>query len=297
MPWPCDHPARIDPNLRRWADGLDEIMPGARCELLLRYLPGRRVATRMEYEHESVVVKVFASPRARGNARRLRAFADRGIGALVPAVLGCDTTGHVLAVGYRHGIQPAGVPDADYADCFFRVGSALRELHDSGAELDRLWPWEEEVRQLRRRAVPATTDLIEDIVHTTRRLATLELVPAHRDCHPGQVVVAADGSVTWIDLDDAAMAPRGLDIGNMLAHLALERVTGSRSAVTTTQAGVALIEGYGPCAHLTEDVLTGWTRLALARLAGLAESRHGDIGQRDALLGSVDSDLALDRSA
>lgn len=285
MPWPADHPVSTDPGLSPWAGGIDEVAPGARVVEVLRYLPGRRVATLVEHGRELAVVKVFASPRARGNVRRLHALAGSRAAALVPGVLGCDAAGHVLAVTYRHGVLPGSVPDADYAAHFVPIGAGLRRLHDSGSELDRLWEWEQEVTQLRRGAVPATTDLVETLVSSTRWLGGAALVPAHRDFHPRQVVLGADRSVAFIDLDDAAMAPRGLDIGNMLGHLVRERATGARPVAATTAASEAFLEGYGACAGIDEGLVTAWTMLTVARLAGLAESRHGDTDQRDTLLG------------
>ncbi len=284
MPWPTNHPVYVDPELMPWAAGLDEVVPGSRAEGVLRYLPGRRVATLVAHEGELAVVKVFASPRARGNARRLGAFAASTAAPFVPTVLGRDAAGHVLALTYRHGDLPASLSDARYPACFYHVGEALRRIHDSGAELDRAWDWDKEVAQLCRQAVPATVDLVATLLASTRWLAGAPLSPAHRDCHPSQVVVALDGTVGWIDLDDAAMAPRGLDVGNMLGHLLRERIVGARSLRVTVEASEAFLDGYGPCPELDGGVVTGWTVLALARLAGLAESRHGDIAQRDALL-------------
>lgn len=190
----------------------------------------------------------------------------------------------MLAVTYRQGVLPAGLPDAQYPACFYRVGAALRLIHDSGTQLDRAWDWEKEVGQLRRCATPATVDLVETVVASTSSLAGTPLSPAHRDCHPRQVVVAAEGTVAFIDPDDAAMSPRGLDVGNLLGHLVRERITGARSVRATVDAGEGFLDGYGPCAELDEGEATSWTVLAVARLVGLAESRHRDAAQRDALL-------------
>lgn len=295
MPWPTNHPVLIDPRLTPWAGGLDEVLPGARVEQVLRYLPGRRVATLVEYEGELAVVKVFASPRARGNARRLRAFAATRAAALLPSLLGSDAAGHVLAVTYRPGTPLASLADAQYQTSFSRVGAALRQLHDSGAELDRGWDWGQETAHLRRSAVPATLDLVETLISSTGRLSDAPLSPAHRDCHPQQVVVATDDTVTFIDLDDAAMAPTGLDVGNVLGHLVRERTIGARPVRSTDQAAAAFLDGYGACPNLDEAVLAGWTLLSVARLAGLAQSRYGDTAQRDALLASCRA--GLDRVA
>lgn len=292
MPWPSDHPVFVDPELRPWAAGLDEVVPGSRVQRVLRYLPGRRVATLVDHEGELAVVKIFASPRARGNSRRLLELAASPAASLVPALLGRDTSGHVLAITYRHGDLPASLSDSQYPACFYRVGTALRQIHDSGAELDRVWDWDKEVAQLCRRAVPATVELVDTLVASTGWLAGVPLLPAHRDCHPRQVVVEPGGSVAFIDLDDAAMAPRGLDVGNMLGHLVRERIVGARSLRATVAASEAFLDGYGPCPELDEVVLTGWTVLALTRLAGLAESRHRDVAQRDALLAYCEADLA-----
>lgn len=282
MPWPSDHPAVADPKLRPWAGGLDEIMPGARVTSVLRHLPGRRVATLVEHDGDLAVVKVFASPRARGNARRLRAYAASRAAGLTPAVLGCDAAGHVIALTYRHGKPLTSLSGAEYAASFRRVGAALRRLHDSGAHLDRVWDWDQEVAQLRRHAVPATVELVETLAASTGWLGGTPHVPAHRDCHPEQVVVTADDTVAFIDLDDAAMSPPGLDVGNVLGHLVQDRLVGARSPRTTTAASEAFLDGYGT--DLGAAALTGWTLLAVARLAALAESRHGDAVRRDALL-------------
>lgn len=297
MRLPPDHPLVADPALARWAAHVDAVVPGASEVRLLRYLPGRRVATLVERAGEPAVVKVFASPRARGNARRLAVLARTDAAPLVPEVLGCDPAGHVLALSYRAGLQPADVPHGEYAGHFASIGHALRRLHDCGAELDRAWEWTSEVDQLRRHAVPATRPLVEELTTSTRRLPPADLVPSHRDFHPLQVVLGVDGSVAFIDLDDAAMAPRGLDLGNMLGHLVREPLIGQRTAHDASAAARALLAGYGPCPGLDDGVLGGWTALTVARLAGLAQSRHGDTAQRDALLEHARADPARLRDA
>ena len=284
MRWPADHPALVDPELAPWAAAVDDVVPGARAISVLRYLPGRRVAALVEYRGELAVLKVFASPRARGNVRRLESLASTSAAALVPKIVGSDAAGHVLAVSYRRGALPASLSDSHYAERFDGVGRALRRLHDSGAELDRVWHWDREVAQLRGRAVPATREIVEALERSTSWLAGAGTVPAHRDFHPRQVVLPDDGSVALIDLDDAAMAPRALDVGNMLAHLRREQFTGARRPGVVNDAADAFLDGYGHAAEMDAGSVTCWTLLAVARLAALAESRHGDLGQRDALL-------------
>ena len=287
MPFPADHPAVLDPALAEWAGGLDEAAPGATPGRVLRHLMGRRIAVLTDLGGTTVVVKVFASPRARGNARRLLALAGTPVVDRVPAVVGCDHAGHVLAVTYRDGTIPDDLPDSAYAGHFADVGRVLRTLHDSGAALDREWGRDEEVAQLVRRHVPATADLVHRLQTSTQWLRGAPLVPSHRDFHPRQVVVTPDRGIALIDLDDAAMAPRGLDVGNMVGHLVLERVTGRRPAAVTEAATAAFLDGYGSRDDLDPRALEAWTTLSLARLAALAETRHQDPAQRDALIAHV----------
>ena len=74
----------------------------------------------------------------------------------------------------------------------------------------------------------------------------------------------------WIDLDDAAMAPAGLDVGNFVAHLRRDHAFGLRGADETRDAIEGFLDGYG---EAPAD-LAAWERLSLIRLAGLATSRH-----------------------
>jgi Ser/Thr protein kinase RdoA (MazF antagonist) len=84
------------------------------------------------------------------------------------------------------------------------------------------------------------------------------------------------------------MAPRGLDVGNMVGHLVRESVTGRRPASVTEAATAAFLEGYGASDDLDAATLAAWTTLSLVRLAALAETRHQDPAQRDALVAHVD---------
>ncbi|GAB3879333.1 phosphotransferase [Terrabacter terrigena] len=297
MPFPADHPAVLDPALAEWAGGIDAVAPGAVPGPVLRHLPGRRVAVLAQLGRRTVVVKVFASPRARGNARRLLALAATPVAGIVPAVVGCDHAGHVLAVTYRDGTIPDDLPDAAYAGRFAAVGRALRSLHDSGAELDREWGRDQEVDQLVRRHVPATAELVHHLEVSTQWLRAAPAVPSHRDFHTRQVVVTTDGGIALIDLDDAAMSPRGLDVGNMVGHLVRERVTGRRPASVTEAATAAFLEGYGECDDLDAATLEAWTTLTLVRLAALAETRHQDPDQRDALVAHVRRLRSMDGAA
>ncbi len=271
MRWPADHPVHHDAALRPWADGAQELCPTAEVRQVLRHLPGRRVATLVDTPSGPAVLKVFARPRGRGNDRRLRRLAAcPSAGALVPRPLGADSGGHVSLVEYVPGEVFDTVDDDRFVAAAPLVGAALAALHASRAELDRSWTWQQEVTLLRDRPAPVTSTLVEGIVEQTAHLAAEPVAVAHRDCHPRQIVLTADG-VRWIDLDDLALAPPTLDVGNMLAHLRRDAAFGDRPEAATTAAIAGFREGYGA----VSGDLAAWERLALVRLAGLAQTRHG----------------------
>lgn len=276
MLWPADHPALVDPALRPWADAAAHVVPDGRCIRVLRHLAGRRVASQVALggsdgpDGPTGVLKVFASPRGRGNDRRLRALAAAGMEGLVPDPWGVDRSGHVQLVSFIDGV----VFDDEAPDRFVAsarmAGRLAARLHGCGAELDRSWTWHDEVALLTKRATPTTRSAVEDVVARTAHLADEPLVSAHRDCHPKQMVRSGERA-SWIDLDDAAMAPPTLDVGNLIAHLLRDAALARRSEALTGAAVAAVLDGYGP----VRGDLDAWIALALVRLAGLAESRHG----------------------
>jgi Phosphotransferase enzyme family len=273
MQWPLDHPAVTDEALAAWAHHAETIAPGAQVVRLLRHLPGRRVATQVRTnDGQSAVLKVFASPRARGNDRRLEALQNSGVRNLVPRPLGVDKTGHVSLVEWVDGVMFDQTPDDRFDGAAFQVGVSLRQLHESSVVLDRSWTIREELALLGKRQTPTVQRLIDamgGMEQLAERLADEPLVSAHRDCHPRQAVIS-DGSARWIDLDDCAMAPAGLDVGNMIAHLKREAAIGLRDPAVADEAVTAFREGYGPIPATTDT----WQRLSLVRLCGLAETRH-----------------------
>lgn len=279
MRWPPEHPLRSDPALAPWSASAEAICLDGRFVRVLRHVEGRRVASLVETPCGPAVLKVFARPRARGNVRRLRLLASSPARHLVPRPLDVDASGHVSLVSWEAGEVYERVDDGTFVTAAREIGVALRALHESGAELDRTWTYADEIDQLQRRATASSRSAVADLVASTGGLADEPLVPAHRDCHPRQVVVGGAGT-RWIDLDDAALAPATLDVGNFIAHLRRDSCLGRRSASRTEAAVGALLDGYGP----VPGDLDGWTRLSLVRLAGLAETRHRRIDHASTLL-------------
>jgi hypothetical protein len=273
MQWPLDHPAVTDEALAPWAHHAATIAPGAQFVRLLRHLPGRRVATQVRTpDGQHAVLKVFAGPRARGNDRRLGALQRSSVRHMVPRPLGVDATGHVSLVEWVDGVMFDQTPDERFADAAFQVGVSLRQLHESSVELDRSWTIREELALLGKRQTHTVQQLISSMggmEQLTDRLLDEPLVTAHRDCHPRQAVIA-QGPARWIDLDDCAMAPAGLDVGNMIAHVKREAAIGLRDQTVANAAVASFRCGYGPLPATTHV----WERLSLVRLCGLAETRH-----------------------
>ncbi len=284
MKWPSDHPAVTDPALAAVAGGIDELCPNATVVGVLRHVVDRRVTTLVSTSDDQAILKIFASPRARGNDRRLQMLVQAGVGDLVPTPLGHDSSGHAGLVSFRPGVILESTTDEQFVAACARAGIALRRLHDCPAMLDRDWTMQDETRQLLRRTPASLFSLVETLVSAIP-LTYDALVPSHRDCHPRQLIVSTT-SVAWIDLDDCSMAPSGLDVGNMLAHLTRESILGHRTAEVIAWARLGFLLSYGWPAALWRD-LAGWECLSLARLAGLAETRFNSPSEREALVDEV----------
>jgi Ser/Thr protein kinase RdoA (MazF antagonist) len=269
MRWPVDHAASCDPGLAPWLDGANELCADARLGPVLRHLPGRRITMRVETPTGPAVLKVFARPRARGNHRRLEALGRSSASDGVPPTMGADTSGHVGLVGWTPGISLPDVHSGEFTECCRQAGTVLASLHGSGAELDRTWTVVDELALLERQATPQAAGLVELARRIAAPAVQAPLVSAHRDFHPRQIVVGARG-VGMIDLDDAAMAPAALDVGNFIAHLRMDAAIGLRGDSHVRAAIQAFLDGYGPV-----EGSELWEWLSLVRLMCLATTRHG----------------------
>ena len=292
-PCPVDDPPLGLAWRRASTDG-SGVLHGLARGAVLRHVAGRRVTVATRRAGEPLVVKAFSSPRARGNARRLDLLAMAGVGDLVPAAAGESRDGHVGLLAFREGTVMDETGDETFVAAACAAGVALRRLHTCGAELDRRWTHVDEVEQLVRRA-PASCARAGAVAAARPVDAYEPLVPSHRDLHPQQVIVSGD-AVGFIDLDDCALAPPGLDVGNMVAHLRREALVGRRRDEVAARAVSAFLDAYGAA----PPDLSTWVGLALARLAGLAETRHGSRTERDALLAELaepDGDAARNQWA
>jgi aminoglycoside phosphotransferase (APT) family kinase protein len=259
--WPADHPVHTDPRLAKWRGDADAVCPGGQVIELLRYVRSRRATTLVGTPDGPAVLKVFGSPRARANHRRLLLLRS-ATGLLVPRPLAVGPAGHAGLLEYVPGRLLRMLSGAEFVAGCEELGRLLAWLHASDVLLDRTWTARTEIDELARRFTSGQGRWLPPPPDT--------LVPAHRDLHHGQVVVAG-GMVRLIDLDEAAMAPAGLDVANFLAHLTKDLVQGRRPVTETESAGAAFLRGYG---RIPPD-LPWWRHIALVRLACRAEERHG----------------------
>jgi Ser/Thr protein kinase RdoA (MazF antagonist) len=237
----------------------------------LKRKPGRRRTLRACGPRGSAIVKVYASDRAPVVARRVASLAAGPPEPVVPTVLDLDPKRHLVVFSDVPG-RPLreALLDGDLATCS-RVGVALGRWHASWdgvapAPLARHTS-DREIEILCVHAVAASPtvarsveealpDLIEPWECTT---------VVHRDLYEEQVLTGE--RVGLIDMDDSALGPPELDVGNLVAHVELLERRRERDLEPATR---ALLDGYaetGPA--LDQALLARCRRLTLLRLACL----------------------------
>jgi Ser/Thr protein kinase RdoA (MazF antagonist) len=250
-------------------DRLEELV-GAPLRLEeLKRKPGRRQTLRVVGRRRRAIVKVYASGRAPEVAARLAALAAGPAEPRLPTVLHLDPELHLLVLAEVPGepLRAAALRD-DLAACR-RAGAAVGSWH-------RVWlgahppplrshTVERELELLHERsrcASPAMARIVRRQAEQLRGDWPISTV-VHRDLYEEQILIG--DRIGLIDLDDAAIGPPELDLGNLLAHLErLERSSGRGLAEATR----TLRDGYeatGP--DLDVALLDRCRRLSLLRLA------------------------------
>jgi hypothetical protein len=244
---------------------------GAPVELeVLKDKPGRRTTYRAHGARRTAIVKVYASKRAPTVAGRIAALAAGPDELEVPQVLLCDPEAHLVALSEVPGVPlREALVAGDEATCE-RAGSALGAWHRSwlGKSPEPLVPHtlERELEILSARIESTPDEVAAPVRAQLPTVADGAWAPAtvvHRDLYEEQIMVAE--RIGLIDLDDSALGPPELDLGNLLGHLdLLERRSGRDLAAVTAK----LLDGYartGP--ELDASLLERCRRLTLLRLA------------------------------
>jgi Ser/Thr protein kinase RdoA (MazF antagonist) len=255
--------------MRAVIERLEQLLGGVVTLEQLKHKPGRRRTLRARARGHSAIVKLYASERAGIVAARVGTLAAGPREPRMPRVLLADPELHMVVLSEVPGVPLREALIArDLASCR-RAGAALGAWHRTWSSTRprplRAHTPERELETLWDRSEAAPAALGAAIRRAARGLdgpwPTRGVV--HRDLYEEQILLG--DSVGLIDLDDAALGPPELDLGNLLGHLELlEHRT--RTHLSTPIA--ALLAGYaatGP--DLDPDLLERCHRLTLLRLA------------------------------
>ncbi len=153
-------------------------------------------------------------------------------------------------------------------------GARLPATHDRRAELAVIDRWLDCAAPALAGCAAELAELQRWLTGTAAALPAGPAVPAHRDFHPGQLLVTAERAAL-LDLDTAAAAEPELDLGNFLAHLDLLEARGG--ARRPERLGAGFLEEYRRTAPLPVDTgrLAWYRAAALVRLACVYRLRPG----------------------
>lgn len=226
-----DLPAALDPALVGRMVGLQLGRPE-----LVKHKVGRRAVARYQVvspgrTHPPIFVKVFADERGLRSAEKTEAVRAALTGrVMIPRVLHIEEHGRVVILEGLAG-DPLDVLLRTDDRAAGRAGLALATLHGSSAQLEYRHTPDNELRATARQLAAlrdtdsaldrAAQEIFQTIAQTLRALDPWRFLPAHRDCHPAQILVSAE-AVGMIDLDEACLTEPAVDVGNVLAHYDLE---------------------------------------------------------------------------
>jgi Ser/Thr protein kinase RdoA (MazF antagonist) len=246
---------------------LEEIVGAPLVIEELKSKRGRRHTMRAVGPRRRAIVKAYRSERAPLVAARVRSLGAGPAEPAVPEVLHVDPALRLVILSEVPGGPLREALLAGDLDECARAGAALRHWHTfwlgvappplaphtSERELEILLAWAD-------RAKP-------EIAETVRR-ASAELsatwpttTVVHRDLYEEQILL--DARIGLIDLDDAALGPAELDVGNLVAHIELLELRSGRDLGAVVD---ALLGGYG-VDSLDQELLDRCRRMTLLRLA------------------------------
>ncbi len=256
---------------------------GAPVELeVLKDKPGRRTTSRASGSRRSAIVKVYVSARAPTVAGRIAALAGGPAELVIPELLLCDPERHLVVLSEVPGAPLSGALLAGDAPTCERAGSALGAWHrawqGSAPEPLALHTQARELEILEARLEATDAAVAAPVRAALEATAPKEWGPVtvlHRDLYEEQIMVS--DRIGLIDLDDAALGPPELDLGNLLGHVELLALRSGRDLREVTE---AFLDGYrrsGP--SLDRALLIRCRRLTLLRLTCI----HGETAILDLL--------------
>jgi Ser/Thr protein kinase RdoA (MazF antagonist) len=252
-------------------EALERIVGAPFSVVELKRKRGRRRTMRARGPKGSAIVKLYASDRAAVVASRVASLAAGPPQPVVPQVLHVDTERRLVILSDVPGrpLREALLERA-LTTCM-RAGSALGRWHAAweGVAPEPLRPHtiERELEILRERAATVSAPVKQMIENALPGLADEweYTTVVHRDLYEEQVLVGRH--VGLIDLDDSALGPPELDVGNLLAHIELLELRCGRSLWRGKQ---VVLDGYGETGPELDEALVARCRnLSLLRLACL----------------------------
>ena len=235
----------------------------------LKHKPGRRTTLRARGAQRNAIVKVYASSRAPTVAARIAALAAGPDDVVVPQVLLCDPEQHLVVLSEVPGVPLREALLAGDGETCERAGSALGAWHKAwlGTSPDPLVPHtaEREIEILTSR-IDSTRDEIAALVRAELpSVVDGDWAPAtvvHRDLYEEQIMVAE--RIGLIDLDDCALGPPELDVGNLCGHIELLQLRSDRDLSGMTEMLLGAYSRTGP--PLDASLLERCRGLTLLRL-------------------------------
>ncbi len=286
-----------DVSAETFSDGLAGTRD-LRAVRLLRYKPTRRLT--LEFRGPAGAPLLFGKALRRRHLERVVETYERLEGALAlePQPLVARPCGRVEEWGLLLWRPVAGTgldrllggPAAGRGAAL--AGESLGRLHRCGAglaashtrrrELATTRAWVEAARFGFPGEAAVFGRALEHLQERSSEAPVGESVPAHRDFHPGQLLVGRSGA-TLLDLDDAALAEPELDAGNFLAHLDQLALRGDRRS---ERLSATFLDAYVRASdrRLHRERLAWYRASALLRLACVYRFRRRGAGEAPPLL-------------
>jgi Ser/Thr protein kinase RdoA (MazF antagonist) len=238
----------------------------------LKHKPGRRLTLRTRGPNGSAIVKLYRSDGAAHVAERISSLTDGPAEPELPKVLTVDIGKRMLVLSDIGGAPLREAVLAGRRDECRRAGVVIAHWH-------RAWQGREPPLLARHTIDDELAALVDRAALAPREIgarvaAALPSVRGgwdavtvvHRDLYEEQVLLGE--RVGLIDLDDIALGPPELDIGNLVAHLDLLEL---RSGRDLDVGRTAFLEGYESVAKLDRELLERCRTLARLRLACMHE--------------------------
>jgi aminoglycoside phosphotransferase (APT) family kinase protein len=207
----------------------------------------------------------------------------------IPRAIAYSEKHHLLLLESVAGVSLSTIALAQRENAYFRLGKALRKLHNIDApsstpHATRLTPEAlVQATAIISQARPDVADLVQRL--STKLIAQYKPgkpVLLHGDVHPKNILLN-DDQLFLLDPDQAATGPAEIDLGSVIAGLYCDTCTGSHTRHEASSVIKALLNGYGAsqnshalrwhtaAALLQERALRSITRVRATTLQKLRE--------------------------